>query len=127
MRLTASGWILLAEGRAQQALDDMRQAADIEDRNEKHLVTPGRIVPARELLGEMLLQLKRSAEALKEFEASQAREPNRFRGLHGAALAAVQAGDQAKARVYYGRLVELAAQGDMRPELAAARTWLARN
>src|SRR6185295_15843083 len=122
-----SGWIALAEGRAGQALADMRQAAELEDRNDKHLVTPGRIVPARELLGEMLLQLKRPAEALKEFEASQAREPNRFRGLHGAALAAAQAGDRAKAKLYFGRLVELAAQGDARPELGTARTWLAAN
>ena len=127
MQLAASGWIALAEGRAGQALADMRQAAELEDRNDKHLVTPGRIVPARELLGEMLLQLKRPAEALKEFEDSQAREPNRFRGLHGAALAAAQAGDRAKAKLYFGRLVELAAQGDARPELGTARTWLAAN
>jgi hypothetical protein len=127
MRLAASGWIVLAEGRAEQALADMGQAADLEDRNDKHLVTPGRILPARELLGEMLLQLKRPAEALQAFEASQAREPNRFRGLHGAALAATQTGERAKAKLYFGRLVELAAHGDMRPELSAARIWLARN
>jgi len=127
MRLAASGWIALADGRAEQALIDMRQAADIEDRSDKHLVTPGRILPARELLGEMLLQLRRPAEALKEFEASQAREPNRFRGLHGAALAAAQAGEPAKAKLYYRRLVELAARGDARPELRAAQSWLAQN
>jgi tetratricopeptide (TPR) repeat protein len=127
MRLTASGWIALAEGRPEQALTDMRQAADLEDRNDKHLVTPGRILPARELLGELLLQLKRPAEALQAFEASQAREPNRFRGLYGAALAATQAGERAKAKLYFRRLVDLAAQGDMRAELGAARSWLARN
>ena len=127
MRLAALGWIALAEGRPEQGLADMRQAAELEDRNDKHIVTPGRILPARELLGEMLLQLKRPAEALQAFEASQAREPNRFRGLHGAALAAAQAGDQAKAKLYFARLVQLAGQGDARPELGAARTWLARN
>jgi tetratricopeptide (TPR) repeat protein len=127
MRLAASGWIALAEGRPEQALTDMRQAADLEDRNDKHLVTPGRILPARELLGELLLQLKRPAEALQAFEASQAREPNRFRGLYGAALAATQAGERAKAKLYFRRLVDLAAQGDMRAELGAARSWLARN
>jgi hypothetical protein len=127
MRLAASAWIALAESRSEQALADMRQAADLEDRNDKHLVTPGRILPARELLGEMLFELKRPAEALREFEASQVREPNRFRGLHGAALAAAQAGDRAKAKFYYHRLLELAAQGDARPELSAARTWLAQN
>src|SRR6266581_182635 len=67
MRLAASGWVALAEGRVEQALADMRHAADIEDRNEKHIVTPGRILPARELLGEMLLELKRPAQALQEF------------------------------------------------------------
>ncbi len=63
----------------------MRAAADLEDRNEKHIVTPGRIVPARELLGEMLLELKQPEAALNEFEASQQREPNRFRNYLGAA------------------------------------------
>ena len=82
----------------------MRSAADMEDKNEKHIVTPGRIVPARELLGEMLLELKRPAEALKEFEASQTREPNRFHGFAGAAQAAAQSGDQSKAKLHYSRL-----------------------
>ena len=65
--------------------------------NEKHIVTPGRIVPARELLGEMLLEVKQPGAALKEFEASQRREPNRFRNYLGAARAAEMAGDRAKA------------------------------
>ena len=60
----------------------------MEDKNEKHIVTPGRIVPLRELLGQLLLELKRPAEALKEFEASQIREPNRFHGFAGAAQSA---------------------------------------
>ena len=76
----------------------MRAAADLEDRNEKHIVTPGRVVPARELLGEMLLELKQPAAALKEFEASQLREPNRFRDYAGAARAAEAAGERDKAR-----------------------------
>ena len=103
----------------------MRQAADTEDGSEKHIVTPGRIVPARELLGEMLLQLNRPAEALKEFEQAQTREPNRFRGLYGAGRAAAQAGDRDKAKYYFGRLVETASSGDPRPELADARDYLA--
>src|SRR5207249_306137 len=82
-------------------------AADVEDRNEKHIVTPGRILPARELLGDMLLQLKRPADALKEFETVQAREPERFRTYYGAAQAAAQSGDKAKARRYFAKLVEL--------------------
>jgi hypothetical protein len=127
MRLSAAAWIALSQGSAEPALADMRAAAELEDRNEKHIVTPGRIVPARELLGEMLLQLKRPAEALREFERSQAREPNRLRGLYGAALAAAEASDGAKAKLYFTRVVELAGQGERPIEVQAARRWLARN
>jgi len=83
--------------------------------------------PARELLGEMLLELKQPAQALKEFEVSAQHDPNRFRGYYGAARAAAQSGDAAKARAYYATLMELAAKGDARPELQQAKTWLARN
>jgi len=126
-RLGASAWTAFARGRHEEALGLMRSAADLEDKGEKHIVTPGRIVPARELLGDMLLELKRPAEALKEFEASQTREPDRFRGLYGAAQAAAQSGDIAKAKRYYARLVEMAGQGDPRPELTGARSFLVAN
>lgn len=126
-RLGAVAWTALARGKHDEALSLMRSAANIEDKNEKHIVTPGRIVPARELLGEMLLELKRPADALKEFEASQVREPERFRGYYGAAQAAAQNGDKAKARRYFARLVEVAGQGTARPELAQARAFLAAN
>lgn len=126
-RLGAAAWTALAQGKPDEALSLMQRAADIEDKNEKHIVTPGRIVPARELLGEMLLELKRPVEALKEFEASHVREPERFRGYYGAAQAAVQSGDQAKAKRYFARLVEVAGQGTARPELAQARAFLAAN
>ena len=80
------------------ALQLIRAAADREDATEKHPVTPGPIVPARELLAELLIELGQPAEALREIEASQQREPNRFRGYYGAARAAELAGDTAKAR-----------------------------
>ena len=126
-RLGAAAWTALALGKREEALGLMHSAADIEDKNEKHIVTPARIVPARELLGEMLLELKRPADALKEFEASHVREPQRFRGYVGAAQAAAQSGDKAKAKRYFARLVELAGQGTARPELAQARAFLAAN
>jgi tetratricopeptide (TPR) repeat protein len=126
-RLAAAAWTALAQGQRDDALRLMRSAADIEDKNEKHIVTPGRLLPARELLGEMLLELKRPDEALQEFETSQTREPERFRGLYGAAQAAAQSGDKAKAKQYFARLVEVAGQGAARPELAQARTFLAAN
>ena len=125
-RLAIAGWIALAQGKSDDALKFMRAAADLEDRNEKHIVTPGRIVPARELLGEMLLELKQPAQALKEFEASQVREPNRFRGYAGAARAADAGGDRRKAAEYYAKLMELAKNTDSpRPELVRARAYLA--
>ena len=124
-RLAAGAWTALASGKKEEALKLMRSAADMEDKNEKHIVTPGRIVPARELLGEMLLELKRPAEALKEFEASQTREPNRFHGFAGAAQAAAQSGDASKAKLHYSRLMEMAGKGDARPEIARAKALLA--
>ena len=125
-RTAIAGWIALARGQSDEALRLMRAAADLEDRNEKHIVTPGRMVPARELLGEMLMALKQPAAALAEFERSQVREPNRFRSLAGAALAADAAGDRAKARRLYARLLELARDADSpRPELVRAKAYLA--
>lgn len=125
-RLAVAGWIALAQAKPEDALKFMRAAADLEDKNEKHIVTPGRVVPARELLGEMLLELKQPAQALKEFETSHVREPNRFRGYDGAARAAEAAGDRRKAADYYGKLIELGKKADsQRPELARARAYLA--
>jgi hypothetical protein len=126
-RFALAAWLALARGNQDDALKLMRTAADNEDRSEKNIVTPGRLVPARELLAEMLLEVKQPALALVEFEASQQREPNRFRGLYGAARAADAAGDRAKAAGYYGKLMALAGKGDgTRPELAQAKAYLAK-
>jgi tetratricopeptide (TPR) repeat protein len=125
MRLASGAWVALAQKRTDEALGLMRQAADIEDKSEKNIVTPGRLLPARELLGDMLLDLTRSAEALKEYEASQQREPSRYRGLYGAGQAAAQSGNRDKARQYFTKLVGLASSGDARPETETARRYLA--
>jgi tetratricopeptide (TPR) repeat protein len=125
-RIATAAWIAKAKGQGEDALGLMRAAADLEDRNEKHIVTPGRVVPARELLGDMLLELKQPAAALKEFEQSQQREPNRLRGYAGAAAAADAAGERDKARQYYAKLVELTREADTPlPEVARAKTYLA--
>jgi hypothetical protein len=123
--LAASAWSALAEGRRDEALKLMREAADKESSSEKASISPGPILPARELLGDMLLALGQPALALREYEASQQREPNRFRGWSGAATAAAQAGERDKAKAYYAKLVALARQGDGRPELTQARRYLA--
>jgi hypothetical protein len=126
-RRAVAGWIALAQKNTDEALKLMRDAADLEDKNEKHIVTPGRVLPARELLGDMLLEAGQPALALTEYEASQEREPNRFRGLYGAARAAEAAGDRDKATAYYGRLLALAKNADTeRPELVLARAYVAR-
>ena len=126
-RLGAAAWAALADGKKDEALSLMRMAADAEDKSEKHIVTPGRILPARELLGEMLLELDRPADALKEFEKSQIREPGRLRGLYGAAVAAERAGDRTKAKLFYSKLVNAADKGSSRKEIVEARTFLAKN
>lgn len=91
----------------------------MDDAKEKHPVTPGAILPAREQLGD-------PKAALSEFEASLARAPRRFAGLYGAAHAAMLAGEATKARTYYAQLLELAPNGDSgREELREAETALA--
>ena len=125
-RLSAAAWSAQAKGNSEEGLTLMRSAADMEDKSEKSAVTPGRLVPARELLGEMLLEMNQPAEALQAFETSEKHDPNRFRGLYGAGKAAALAGDQAKARSYYEKLVVLAQTADTeRPEIIEANAFLA--
>jgi tetratricopeptide (TPR) repeat protein len=122
-RRAAAAWVAFAQGRQDEGIAMLREATALEDATEKSAVTPGPLAPARELLGEMLLEAKRPADALVEFEQSMKKEPNRFRGLYGAALAAEAAGDSSKAQTYYRKLVELCRDADtpVRPELEAAR------
>ena len=126
-RLSAAAWTDYAKGNRDSALALMRSAADLEDTSEKSAVTPGRLVPARELLGDMLLESGNPVGALKEYEASLLRDPRRFRSLFGAGQAAVKAGNRDKARYFYGQLVEMTGAGGTRPELGTARAYLASN
>jgi tetratricopeptide (TPR) repeat protein len=122
-RQEVSAWLAFAEGDPQGALAGMRAAAELESGTEKNAITPGPLTPARELLGDLLLELKRPSEALKEFEATLAKEPNRFRSLYGAAEAAKLAGDRQTAQKYFRELLKVAERADTpgRPELAEAR------
>ncbi len=99
-RLAVAAWITAAENRNEEALRLMRASAALEDSTEKDNVTPGAVIPARELLGELLLTLNQPAAALQELEASLQRTPNRRNALYRAAQAAREAGDQAKAQRY---------------------------
>jgi hypothetical protein len=122
----ASAWLLYAKGQHEQALAVMRDAADAEDKTEKHVVTPGQLKPARELYGDMLLDRGMAKEALVAFEATLAKEPRRLGATLGAAKAAEKASDAAKARQYYAAGVELTEHADpIRPEIAAARAFVA--
>jgi tetratricopeptide (TPR) repeat protein len=127
-RRSAAAWLAHAEGRTADALAEMRAAAEAEDLTEKAAVTPGPLAPAREQLGELLLGANDAPGALKEFEATLKREPNRFRAVHGAARAAAMAGDAAAARRYFSQLVKMCAQATtpVRPELQEARTAVER-
>jgi len=120
-----SAWITLADGKQEQALQEMRFAADHEDKTDKHNVTPGVIAPARELLGEMLLGMKQPAEALIQFEAVLRTAPNRFNALAGAGRAAKLSGSDEKAKTYYQIMLAMCEQADGdRPELREAKTLL---
>jgi len=126
-RRGAAAWLARAEGRNDEALATMRAAAELEEATEKHNITPGPIATARELLGDLLLELGKPAEAAREYEASLGRAPNRFKALHGVARASELAGDRDRARAFYTRLVAVAAASDnQRPELAQARAFLGR-
>jgi hypothetical protein len=122
-RLEASAFLALAEKRPDEALSLARTAATREDATEKSAVTPGPVAPARELLGDMLLELKQPAAALKEYQAVMKKEPNRFRALYGAASAAALSGDQAQSKAIYAQLLKICVKADTpgRPELAEAR------
>lgn len=125
-QLAVAAWIALAHKQTDEALGLMRKAADLEDARGKHIVTPGRMLPARELLGDMLLEAGKSTEALKEYEASQLREPNRLRGFYGAARAAEAAGNRDKAIEYYNKLLALTKDADSnRAEITKARAFTA--
>jgi Flp pilus assembly protein TadD len=117
--------MLYAEGKKDDALKAMSDAADAEDRTEKHPVTPGVPKPARELYGEMLLDDGNAREALTAFEATLKKEPNRLGAYAGAARAAAKLGETNKARQYFGKVVEQAGnQTSTRTEVADARAYL---
>ena len=122
---TANAWLLYAQGKYDEALAAMAAAAAAEDKTEKAPVTPGPIVPARELYGAMLLGRGNAKDALAAFEATLKKEPHRLGATLGAAKAAEQLGDAAKARQYYAAAVALGESAEpVRPEIAAARAFV---
>ena len=124
---TIRAGIARAEGRNDEALKLMRAAADREDRTEEHIMMPGRVIPVREMLGELLLELKRPLAALAAFEESQRGDPRRFRNVYGAGRAAELAGKRDKARANYMQLLEqVGANATGRPEIEHAKAYVAK-
>jgi tetratricopeptide (TPR) repeat protein len=123
----ATAWVLNAEGKHDEALKMMSAAADAEDKTEKSPVTPGPLVPARELYGDMLLDQGKAKEALAAFEATKAKEPNRFGGFAGAAQAAEKLGDKAAAKANYQKLLALVGETKSDRAVVAAQRYVASN
>jgi tetratricopeptide (TPR) repeat protein len=124
-RLAASAWIARAEGRNDDAVRLAREGAELEESVEKHPVTPGPLLPARELEGDLLLELGRPADALKSYEMTLAREPRRARALFGAARAAEQSGNRSAAKARYVELLALMDRADSsRGEVRIAKAFL---
>lgn len=118
-------WVLHAQGRREEALREMKNAADAEDALDKHPVTPGAVLPARELYADMLLGEGQHAQALEAYEATLRVSPNRFNSLSGAGIAAEEAGREHDARRHFERLLEIAGSGDTtRPGLSRARAMI---
>jgi hypothetical protein len=123
-----SAWSALTAGKNEDALRQMELAANMEDGTEKSAVTPGPLSPARELLGDMLLEMNKPTEALAQFEATLKKEPRRFRSLYGAAHAAQLSGSRDLSQRYFSELLTVCAHSDKpgRPEIKEAREALAK-
>jgi len=122
---TVEAWLQLKKGNKEEAILLMTTAAEMESQTSKHPVTPGEILPADELLGDMLLMVNKPAEALVAYELNLERRPNRFNGIYGAASAAKQAGNTDKAALYYNQLLELTKNSNStRPEIAEAKAFV---
>jgi predicted Zn-dependent protease len=117
----AEAWLAFTKGKPEEALQELRAAADHQDKSGGESVN----IPAREMLADMLLELKRPADALAEYKTVLKNSPNRFDGLLGAARSAQATGDASGAQSFYAKLAEVCGAGGDRPELAEAKTYLA--
>ena len=127
--LEVGAWAALADGKKEDALLKMKSAAQLEDGTEKSAITPGPLAPARELLGEMLLETNQPGEALQEFEATLGKEPGRFRALYGAARAAQLSGKREVSQQHFRELLKVCAMGDTpgRAEIVEAKKGTTKN
>jgi hypothetical protein len=119
----------LAAGKKEEALRQIKLAAELEDGTEKSAITPGPLAPARELLGYMLLEMNEPAQASEEFEATLKNEPGRFRALYGAARAAQLSGKRDASQSYFRQLLKVYEHADKpgRAEILEAQRAISRN
>jgi tetratricopeptide (TPR) repeat protein len=120
----AEAWIQYKEGNNDKALNLMTKAADMEDGTEKHPVTPGEVIPARELLGDMLLEMNKPALALEAYKSVLKTHPNRLNGLYGAGMAAYESGNKEETSFYFKKLLTITAPTSTRQELKKSRVIL---
>jgi tetratricopeptide (TPR) repeat protein len=118
-------WIRLKEGKKDEAITLLKEAVAMEEGTAKHPVTPGEIIPARELLGDLYFEMKDYSSALKEYEADLKRHPNKFNGLYGAAVASEKSGDKVKAEKYFQEVMKLSeGSSSDRPQLRNSKSFL---
>lgn len=126
LRLELNARIAHVKGQRDSSIALMREAAELEASTPKHAVTPGPTLPAHELLGDLLMDLDRPADALAAYERSMELHPKRFNSLLGAARAARVLGDKPRARTLYQELLVVAGGGTRQPALMEARSFVAR-
>jgi Tetratricopeptide repeat len=121
----AQGWLYFLKGQQEEGLTLVNEAVNMEDIIGVHGITPGKLIPAREFLAEILLIMDKPIEALEAYEKNITVNPNRFNGIYGAAVAAERSGDDEKARMYFEQLLELTKESNSdRPELEEAKRYL---
>jgi tetratricopeptide (TPR) repeat protein len=123
-RVSVEAWLAYLGGDKEEALTTMRKAAALEAATEKHPVTPGEVLPAHELLADMLFEMGRYREAQTNYQSALERSPNRLKSLHGAGRSAELAGDKGSAALYYGKLVEVVAPDSELTQLQQAKVFL---
>ncbi len=122
---TSQAWLNFRKGDTEKGLQLMQEAVEIEKETSKHPITPGDVLPAIELLGDMLLELNKPEEALVAYEDNLETHPNRFNGIYGAAITAKQLGDTEKATLYFEELLELTKNSTIeRPEINEAKEFI---
>jgi hypothetical protein len=121
----AQAWMKFEKSHREQGLVLMIEASKMEDNTSKHPVTPGEVLPAAELLGDMLLAMNKPSEALQAYERNLLSHPNRFNGICGAVMAAKESGNEKKATMYFESLLKLVESSNSdRPEIKKAKEFL---